>query len=151
MPPFSLILLLLKSKKNLARKGARTRARRACLELLSNVASIPSKLTKDCLAHFWINCLEIFYSSVVHISAILSKLDAWRLRVVEGVEGVEEGLELFLFNFSKTFLQIMPHAPPPRIAAADVPRPKNHFEKSPPEKFGQAVLGIFWCARKEKW
>lgn len=44
----------------------------------------------------------------------------------------------------------MPRALPPRIAAADAPRPKNRFEKSPPEKFGQAVLGIFWCARKEK-
>lgn len=44
----------------------------------------------------------------------------------------------------------MPRAPPPRIAAADVPRPKNRFEKSPPEKFGQAVLGILWCPRKEK-
>lgn len=44
----------------------------------------------------------------------------------------------------------MPRALPPRIAAADAPISKNRFEKSPPEKLGQAVLGIFWCARKEK-
>lgn len=44
----------------------------------------------------------------------------------------------------------MPRAPPPRIAAVDASRPKNRFEKSPPEKFGQAVLGIFWCVKKEK-